>query len=282
MHLVHFFHHEHIAFLFGAEGDGEQHLLGIINVVVVEQRRIESVLECLCHTIFALAITRTHNGHAAVLEDRANIAEVKVDDAVHRDDFGNASCGDGERIVGFLKSRENVEVGIYFAQTLVVDDEEGIYVFGDFLHAIEGLVNFAISLKEEGNSDDADRQDAHVFGFACNNRCGTCACTAAHAGCNEDHLRSVVEHLADFLHAFLGGFASAFGSVACAETFLAQLETYGNGGVHERFRVGVAEYKVDFVNAFAIHVVDSVSAAATHADNLDNGGLRAGHVHVYE
>ena len=243
---------------------------------------MECVFESLSHTILAFAITCTHDGHAAVLEDCTYVAEVQVDDAVHRDDFSDASCGDGEGIVGFLESRKYVEIGIDFAQTLVVDNEEGIYVLGNFLHAVEGLVYLTIAFKEEGDGDDADGQDAHILCFACNDGCSARTCSATHTSGNKDHLRTVVEHFADVFHTFFGGFAGAFGPIARAKAFFAQLEAYGNGGIHQGFRVGVAKYEVDFVNAFAIHVVHSVTAATAHADDLNDGRLRARHVHVYE
>ena len=148
---------------------------------------------------------------------------------MHGDDFGDAACGDAQGVVGFLEGREDVELGVDFAEALVVDDEQGIDVLRYLLYAVEGLVNLLVALEDKGYGDDAHGQNAHAFGLACHDGCGTGACATAHAGGDEDHLGAIVEHAAYVLYALFGGLSGAFGSVAGAKALLAQLQAGGDG-----------------------------------------------------
>ena len=243
---------------------------------------MEGVLNGLRHAVFALAVACGHDGHAAVLEHGADVAEVEVDDAVHGDDFGNGAGCDAQRVVGHFEGGEHGEVGVDFTQTFVVDDEQGVDLLGYFLDAVERLVDFLVTLEQEGDGDDAHGEDVHGLGLAGNDGSCTRAGAAAHAGCDEDHLGAVVEHLAYFLNALLGSLTGAFGTVAGTETFVAQLEPRLHGRVGECLGVGVAHHEVDVVNAFAVHVVHGIAAAAAHTDDFNNGGGGAGGAYVDE
>lgn len=92
----------------------------------------------------------------------------------------------------------------------------------------------------------------------------------AHTSGDEHHLGAIVEHLADVFNAFFGGFAGLCRDVSRAESFFSELETNGNGRVHQCFAIGVAKYEIDIVNTLTVHVVDGISATASNADDLND------------
>ena len=127
----------------------------------------------------------------------------------------------------------------------------------------------AVALEAERYGHDAHGEDAQLLGDACyDGRC-TCACAAAHAGCDERHLGAVVQHLAHRLKALFGCLAGFRWLVACSQTFLAELQVYGHGRVVEGLCIGVAEHERHVVDAFLIHVVDGVASAATNTYYLN-------------
>ena len=146
--LVHLLHTQSlvIGFVCG-EGDTEQNLLGIVDVVVVEQRRVKRALDSFAQSALALAVTGTHDGHAAVFEHGAHVVEDEVDDASAGNDFGDALGSHAQRVVDLFPGVEHRQVCIYFAQPLVVDDQQSIYVLCQFLHTVEGSVDFLFAFQ---------------------------------------------------------------------------------------------------------------------------------------
>ena len=61
-------------------------------------------------SVFPLAVSRRNDGGAAVFQGGLHVLEVDIDVAFFRDDVGDASCGVRERIVGFLKGIEEIDV----------------------------------------------------------------------------------------------------------------------------------------------------------------------------
>ena len=118
--LVHFLHHQFRTF---AEGYVQHHLLGIEDIVVVQQRRVQGIVDGFRHTTFTFAEAGTHDGNATVFEDGLYICKVQVHRSTHGDDFCNTFGGDGQRIICLAKSIHKRKVGIYFAQTLIVDNQ---------------------------------------------------------------------------------------------------------------------------------------------------------------
>ena len=78
----------------------------------------------------------------------------------HLDDFDDGVDGIGESLVGFAEGVEHGEIGIDVEQTLVVDDQQGVYFFGDARHTVESFVNLLGHLELEGNGDNAHCEDA--------------------------------------------------------------------------------------------------------------------------
>ena len=90
---------------------------------------MQGIVDGLRHTVFAFAESRRHDGHTAVFQNGADVTEVEVDDAVHGDDFSDASRSHAQSVVGLFEGAEHIEVGIDFAQAFVVDDEQGVNMF---------------------------------------------------------------------------------------------------------------------------------------------------------
>ena len=270
VHVVHLLHHQRAgAVLVAGKRDAEQDLLGVEHVVLVEQRRVEGVVDGFPDATLALAVAGGHNGHAAVLEHGLHVVEVEVDESMDGDDLGYGLGGDAERVVGLAEGVEHGELGVYLAQAFVVDDQEGVDVLRHLLDTVQCLVNLAVALEAEGNGDDAYGEDAHLLRHAGNDGSGSGARAAAHAGSDEGHARAVVKEVLDVVQALFGSGSRLFGAVAGTKSFLAQLQVDGDGRVVQRLVVGITQYEGDIVDAFAVHVVDGIAATSTNAYHLD-------------
>ena len=97
--LVHFVKRD----LVGARGDIKQNVLRTFNVRVVEQGRVDGILNGLLGTVLAFGDTRAHDGLAAVLHDSLHVLEVNVDITRDGDDFRDASCSRSQHVISLLK-----------------------------------------------------------------------------------------------------------------------------------------------------------------------------------
>ncbi len=61
-----------------------------MNVVVVEQRRIQGLLDSAHGAIGAACFRRSHDGRSGIVQDGARIAQVDVHIVVVGNDLGNA------------------------------------------------------------------------------------------------------------------------------------------------------------------------------------------------
>ena len=125
----------------------------------------------------------------------------------------------------------------------------------------------------EGLGHDADSQNAAVTRAFGDDRRGTGACAAAHAGGDEDHVRAFQVRM-DFLGGFLGGIHADFGVGTGPQALgdrLTQLDAAIGLGETEVLGVGVGDDELDPFEAGVDHVVDGVAARATHAEDDDPG-----------
>ena len=76
MYLVHFLHHQ---FRRRAERYVQHYFLGIEDIIVVEQRRMQGIVDCFCHTIFSFAESGTHDCYSTIFQDGFHIGKVKID-----------------------------------------------------------------------------------------------------------------------------------------------------------------------------------------------------------
>ena len=143
-------------------------------------------------------------------------------------------------------------------------------MLGNLLHTVESLIDFLVALELEGNGDDADGQDASIFGTLSNDGSRTCTGAAAHACRDEHHACAVVEHRLDVFDALLSPETPHSRVVACPKAVLAQLQVIGDRRVAECLLIRVAHDIGHVVYAFAVHVVDGIAATAAYAHHLDD------------
>ena len=278
VHLVH--RQSGVLALLAGKRYGEEYLLGVVDVVVVEQRRVERILDGLLHSALALAVAGRHDSHAAVLGHRLHVVEVEVDESVNGDYLGYRLGSHAESVVGLAEGIEHGELGIYLAQPLVVDYEQCVDVLRHLLYSVESLVDFALALEAEGYGNDAHGQYLEFLRHASYHGRSSRSRSAAHAGSDEGHLGAVVEHIAYGIDGFLGSLARLLGLVACSESLVAELQVNGHGRVVECLVVGIAEHERHVVDAFAVHVVHGIAATAAYTNHLDDAFLLLGFTEV--
>ena len=142
--------------------------------------------------------------------------------------------------------------------------------------AIEGLVDLAVAFETEGDGDDTNGQDAELLGDAGNDRGCTGTGTTAHTSCDKGHAGAIVEHALDVFKTLFCCLTGFLGLVAGTETFLAQLQMNGHRRIVESLVVCVAQHECHVVNAFTIHVVDSVSATTAYTNHFDDAMILFG------
>ena len=98
--------------------------------------------------------------------------------------------------------------------------------------------------------------------------------STAHTGGNEGHFGVGGQKCFDVVHTFDGGAFPDFGVGAGAQAFrqtLTQLDLRLHGAVLQRLCVGVANHKINAVDAGQFHEVDRIAAASAYANDLDHG-----------
>ena len=255
------------------ERDREEDALCVEHIVVVEQRRVEGILDGVLHTTFALAVASTHDSHTTILEHGLNVVEVKVDESVDGDNLSDTLCCHAKGVVGLAECLEHREVAVDLTQTLVVDNEERIHVLSHFLHTVESLVNLLVTLETEWDSHDTHGKDTHVLRLTCDDRSSTSTGTATHTCGDECHACSVVEHLPYILDAFLGSLTSLCRTVSCTESFLTQLQVDRHRRIVERLIISITENEGYVVDTFTVHVIYGVATTTTYTDDLDDAIL---------
>ena len=212
--------------------------------------------------------------NAAVSHDGLNICKVEVDDARVLDQVGDAL---DTLLEDFVRHAEGIHDGgirIARLEELVVrDDDDGVYVLLQELDALLRMFASLAALELEGLCDDCDGQDTEVLTDLGDNRRRTCTGTAAHAGCDEDHVRAG-HGLRDLFHAFLSGSLANLRVAACAEAFgelLTDLQLVLRLTLGERLLICVDSQELDTLELRVDHSVDGVAAAAADTDD-DNSG----------
>ena len=270
MHIVHLLHSQ-----FGllAERDIEEDLACILDIVVAQQRRIERILHSFTDTAFAGSVTVAHQGNATILHGCIDISEIQVDDTRQCDDLCDAFCCNRQRIIGFSESVHDGKFGIDLAKTFVVDDQQSIHVLRNFFNAIKCLQDFSFTFEDEWNGNDADSQYTHILSDACNDRSSTRSGTTAHSGSDEDHLRTVAQHVLDIIFALLSSHHSPFRLVACTESlrnFTSEHQFHGDIRTLKRLIVGIAKHERYIVYPFFVHVRHSIAAATTNSNHFND------------
>ena len=272
-HLLHegvdFFHFAHQDwFGFGAI-EVEKDFLRFVDIVVVEQRRVECILDGGCYTIFAFAIAIVHDSNTAIAHDGADIGKVDIDVTFDSDDFDYTAGCVGKHVVGIGKCVGEGEIGIASAEALVVDNEHGIDVFAHHGYALEGLTDFAFTFESKWDGDDADCKDFEFASDFGNDRCCSCTCATTHACGDEYHAGAIVEHIANFVARSFGCLKSTCRSTTCTKA-IAKEEFVGNRRATKCLLVGVAKHESDVVDALFVHVVDGIATASADTYYFDD------------
>ena len=240
----------------------------MVNIVVVEQRRMEGVIDSFLHTVLTLAEACTHQCHATILQYRLHVVEVEIDYSVHGDDFGDALCRYAQCVVGLAEGILHGKLSVDGEEALVVDYEQRINVLRHALHTGECLQNLLLAFPLEWYRDDSHGEDIHRLGYACHFRTGSRSCSATHSGCDEHHLGAVVEHVAYLLFALFSLLLSGLGVVSGSESLFAELQVNRHRRVVESLLVGIAKHESNVVDAFLIHVVHGIATAAAYTNDL--------------
>ena len=193
---------------------------------------MEGIVDSFGDTVLAFSESGTHDGYTTVFQDGLHIGKVQIHRTTHGDYLGDTLCSDGKRIIGLAESIHEGKVGIYFAQALVVDDQQGIYVLGDTFDAVQCLNNFLFSFENKWNGDNTYCQNIHLLRNAGDDRGGSGSGSSSHSGSDEYHLGAVVQLFFDIVNTFFGGVACPFGTVAGSKSLCdatAQLQFHRNG-----------------------------------------------------
>ena len=127
--VIHLVHGETcVVFSRTREGNAEKNLLGVEHIVVVEQWRVERILDGFIYSAFSLAITCTHDSHATIFQYCLHIVEVEVDESVYGNDFGDTLGCNAQCVVCFAESIEHSQFWINLTQALILDNEQIIDV----------------------------------------------------------------------------------------------------------------------------------------------------------
>ena len=127
--------------------------------------------------------------------------------------------------------------------------------------------------KAEGLGHNAHGKSAHFLGSLRNHGGRASAGAAAHARGNKNHV-GIADGFTNAAHAFHSGLAANGGVGTSAKTLgklFAQLHLNGSAAFVQRLNVGVGTNKLHAAQARCNHVLHSVTAAATYANNLDLG-----------
>ena len=192
----------------GTESDVQQDEVRARNVFVIQERRFECLGDGLVCAAFAGSFAGAHDGAATVLHDRVDVIHVDVDIAGQGDDLGDAFSGGAEDVVGVGESLADGQVAVEFAELVVADDQQGVDRVADGLESFIGLLGAASSFERKWNGDDPHRQNVHVSSCLGDDRRGSGARAASHAGGDEHHFCLGAEQCSDVIERFDGRVAA--------------------------------------------------------------------------
>ena len=250
-------------------GDVDQHALGPGEVDPFEQRRSHGLFGGDARAIHPGGAGRTHHGHAHFAHHRAHVLEVDVNEARIVDDFSDTADGVTQNVVSRLEGFFHRHIVAQHVHQLVVeDDDQRVDVLLQFDDARFGHFQ-ALAFETERLGHHGNGQDAHFARhFGDDRRCaGTGA--AAHAGGDEDHVRTR-QRLGDLFALFHRGIAPDFRLGTGPQPILAEPQFFVCDAALQGLRVGVGSDELDAHHPLADHVIDGIAAGAANADNLDD------------
>jgi hypothetical protein len=187
----------------GAAGDVEQDALRTGDVDL-EERAGDRLARRLDGPVLALAAADAHQRRPGVAHDRADVREVEVDEAGHRDDVADALDALAKHVVDDAEGVEDRGVLLNdVLEAIVGDRDEGVDLGLELFGRLLGDELPPRAFKGERLRHHADRQGTGFLGELRDDRRGARARAAAHAGRDEDHVR-VGQGLGDLVRVLLG------------------------------------------------------------------------------
>ncbi len=156
-------------------------------------------------------------------------------------------------------------------QLLVRNDDQGINLLAQFFNALIGLAGALLSFTLEGTGDNAHNQRAQTFRNIADQWTAAGSRASAHAGSHKHHVASgqgTGDFLPVFLHRTVPDDRIRSRTQATGQIF-ADLNLVGRLIPLQGLQVGVHSEEINAVQPFFDHAVDSVAAAAAHADDTD-------------
>ena len=201
-----------------------------------------------------------------------NVREVEIDEPLFHHEIGDAGDARPQHVV---RAQECVGEGGFLTrdqeQVLVGDDDERVDLLGQVRDTGLRGAHPALALELERLCDHRDREHAQLLGRARDNRRGTSARAAAHAGRDEQEMHAF-EMGTDFLNGFLGRRGADLGLGARAKALGdadAHLNDAAGAGCGKSLCIGVGDDELDAFQTALDHVVHGVAARATNADDGD-------------
>jgi hypothetical protein len=271
--IIHLIYAERV---FVAVIDHEGNSFSIENIVyIVDQRAVQSLIDSPLQATFAFTEPDTDQGHTTVAHRRVDIGKVDVLLQISRNNLGDAFSGDRQCFIGFPVGLGDAHTlfGIQVAQAFVVDHQQRVHVLRHLPHAFDSFHNLLAAFKQERNRNDTDSQDTHLFRYLGYDRPCSRTCTTAHSGSDKGHTSTVVQHLADLIFAFESRLLASFRDISRSETtsrILSDQQFIGYIGLLQSLIIGITQHERDIVNAFLVHVADSITTTATDAYRFDD------------
>ena len=217
----------------------------LVDAVVVQQRRVQSVVDSGHHTTRAFAVACVDYRHTPASQCGLYIGEVEVNLPRSIYHVRDATCGIAEGVVCLLEGVIHRVVRIDLYEALVVDDKEGVHTLSHLLHPIESLQNLPLALEEKGDRYNADGQKACLHGDTTDDGSSPCTCTPPHPCGDEDHSGVALgKRLLDDLVALLGSCSGSFGFISCTQALCyagADDDALGDGTLAESLSIGVTK-----------------------------------------
>ena len=282
-HHIYFFQQQRRLF---ATDNAQQYALCALDAVVVQQRRIHSRHNGFLGPVLAVGAAHAHERDPALAHHGIDIAEIDVDHRMHRNDFGNALGRRAQHVVCLGQRVLERHLAAHRPQVVVVDNQNGVNVFTQFLDAFLRLLQTPAAFERERRGNDTHHQNLldivvefNFLGHGRHYRRGTRSGTAAHTGRHEQHMRIVGNDFLDFLFLFQRGLLRYGRHVTGPEAFRApQLQFDRHRALLQSLRIGVAYDKIHTYDTLTVHVIDRIAATAANAYDLDVGiALLRGH-----
>ena len=212
-------------------------------------------------------------GHALVLHNGANIAEIQIDLAGQLDQISDPLyCLLQDLIRHLHRVREGGLVIRNLVELLIGNYDQRVHVLLQVLNTGERFHHTGLGLKEEGLGHNSDGQNPLVLGQLGDHRSRPCTGAAAHTAGDKYHI-GALDGVGQFLRGLFRGLLADFRLGAGAKTLGQLLSNLNQGGSLAEIQclaVRVHTDKVDAGDIGANHAADCIvtCSADTHNNNL--------------